>query len=120
MKKIQLLITGISIALLYFTLSSFQTQVVDDVEINQLINEAVTERINDFRKEKIRKCRASILEKASMQVDSTLRARALRPQIDTLSQLSRPAKPIKPNIRLPKDSFVDLVPILPVELDTVQ
>ena len=71
---------------------------------SNLIAEKVSERVEDFKKKKIKTCHQSLLAKAEKQVDSLLLAEAQASLQDSLSRL-KPFRPQQPPTVLPIDSL---------------
>lgn len=69
----------------------------------RIIREKVAERVSDFRKKELAKCRAVMLVDAEKMVDSLLLYEALREVNDSLRQ-KRPFRPLPPVAIPPIDS----------------
>ncbi len=68
-----------------------------------LIQEKVAERVNEFRKREMERCRQDLLAEAERLVDSLLMAEAMAEIADSLRRL-RPPRPVKPPLLPPLDS----------------
>lgn len=70
----------------------------------QLVQQTVQQRVEEFRKKEIAKCRAELVTEAGRLVDSLLLHEALEEVQDSLHRL-RPLKPIVPHAIPPIDSL---------------
>jgi len=70
----------------------FQDQDYSDREA--LIQAKVTERVSEYQKSTLKRCREKVLKEAGLRVDSILIDRS--EEIHTVDSLPRPPKPIKP------------------------
>ncbi len=71
----------------------------------RIVSQTVEQRVSDFRKKEIAKCRTELLEAAEKTVDSLLLHEALHEVQDSLKRL-RPFKPIAPPTIPPIDSLL--------------
>ena len=79
--------------LFLFFVWGFQDQDFSDREA--LIQAKFEERVSDYQKGVLRRCREKVLKEAGLRVDSILISRS--DEIHTIDSLPRPPKPIKPN-----------------------
>ena len=80
----------------------------------ELMDKMVKEKVEKERKRQVTTCNANALKDAIEKADSLMIKMALE-QMDTTNQVTRPIKPIRPEINLP----VDTTPIKPLFKDSV-
>lgn len=99
------------IGLTWLVFSGFQIEEELTEQEQTWIDEAVQEKINNYRENRLVRCRKRVLEKANEVVDSTLVARA-KLLIDKYNsgRPERPLRPFDPRVILPKPT----VPIAPI------
>ena len=96
------------------TLLLFSTKGVPTKE--ELIREAVAEKLAQYREREEEKCTIKVLERAGELVDSILIARAKLQVKDIVPKPEIPFRPVRPEVKLPKDT----TPVLPIitKIDT--
>lgn len=77
-----------------------------------MIEKIVKEKVDSYKRKKTTTCNKTILEEAVEIADSIMIHTALH-QVDTSSEITRPIKPVRPDILLP----VDTSPIRPLFID---
>lgn len=106
---------GILLLLFLFVLvmiMGFQKQDFSDREA--MIQAKVDERVEEYQRSLLKRCRDKVMKEAGIRVDSILIARS--EEIHTVDSIPRPAKPIKPS----KPEVPELEasePILPILKD---
>ena len=73
----------------------------------ELIEEAVRLRVDQWRRAQVSDCRSRIMQKADAYVDSVLLARSLDVRLDTIPKPVKPDRPAKPAFR-PKPDTVTI------------
>ncbi len=71
-----------------------------------LINSAVELKLDQWRNDQLKTCKAKALENALKYVDSVLLATSLETKLDTISKPVKPVKPPKPEFKPRPDSVV--------------
>ena len=90
MKKGILLLLILSILVM---IMGFQKQDFSDREA--MIQAKVDERVEEYRRSLVKRCRDKVMKEAGIRVDSILIVRS--EEIHTVDSIPRPAKPVKPN-----------------------
>ena len=70
----------------------------------ELIEEAVRLRVDQWRRAQVSDCRSRIMQKADAYVDSVLLARSLDVRLDTIPKPLKPDRPEKPAFRAKPDT----------------
>ena len=71
----------------------------------QLIQEAVELKINQWRQSEMNSCRDRAMAKAEAYVDSFLLVNSLIYKLDTIPKLPKPVKPVKPPFKETPDTL---------------
>ena len=103
MKRFLILLVS-SIAFLFF-FSSFQEDGNIKEVRQQLMDEEIERRLNEFRSKEIANCRKRAMKEAERVVDSILIANAINVRADNTAKPPKPQKPDKPEILKTKDSL---------------
>ncbi len=74
-----------------------------DSDKSHIVEEKVAERLAEYRKREMEKCRQALLAEAERMVDSMLLAEAIAQVEDSLRR-ARPPRPVKPPLLAPLDS----------------
>jgi hypothetical protein len=82
-------------------------------EVEALIQKTVQERLENYEKIRMQRCREEILEEASRITDSLMILEARRKR-DTTGRPPRPSRPEKPELP-PLEDTIPLEPLLPEE-----
>lgn len=86
-------------------------------EVQALIEQTVEERLANYKRIRMERCRENIIKEANRIVDSLLIVEARREK-DTLQRPPKPARPEKPELKT-LDDTTKVKPLLPPE-DTVE
>ncbi|HUR30469.1 MAG TPA: hypothetical protein VMZ69_03500 [Saprospiraceae bacterium] len=76
------------------------------VSQEELIQSALSLKIEQWRKDQMKECEAKAMLKAEAYVDSMLIVNSLSSKLDTIPKPPRPMKPPKPSFKTKPDSVV--------------
>jgi hypothetical protein len=92
---------GFLIALTFLVVTSCGKRVTQE----ELIQEAVELKLNQWRLSELESCRERAMAKAEAYVDSFLLVNSLSTKMDTIPKPPKPVKPVKPTFKEKPDSL---------------